>query len=74
MMKTIKVKIPAETAALVNRYVTEARHLDGSGLTIESLAAMLLDDVALLMRRPGCWEAAAMDGLLSSHGYREGGV
>lgn len=71
-MKTIKVKVPTETAAFVQQYVDEARHLDGSSLTIESLVEMLLDDVALVVRRPGCWEAAAMDGLLASHGYQDG--
>lgn len=73
-MKTIKVKIPTETAALVQQYVDEARHLDGSSLTIEALVEMLLDDVALVVRRPGCWEADGMGGLLASHGYQDGAV
>jgi hypothetical protein len=44
-------------------------------LTLESLAALLLEDVALVVRRPGCWEAANMQGVLISHGYyRKGDV
>lgn len=74
MMKTIQVKIPTETAAFVQQYVDEARHLDGSRLTVEALVEMLLDDVSLVVRRLGCWEAAAMDGLLTSHGYQDGAV
>jgi hypothetical protein len=73
-MKTIKVKIPTDKAALVQQYLDEARHLDGSRLTVEELVEMLLDDVALMVTRPGCWEAAAMDGLLSSHGYQDGAI
>jgi hypothetical protein len=40
-------------------------------LTIESLAAMLLEDVALSVRRPGSWEGANMAQLLAAHGYHE---
>ena len=39
-------------------------------LTVESLAEMLLQDVALAVRRPGCWEASNMSAVLASHGYQ----
>ena len=38
-------------------------------LTLESLAAMLLEDVALAVRRPGSWEGSKMGALLEAHGY-----
>lgn len=71
MQTTIKVKIAVETAALVQQYVATARHVDGSGLTLEELAIMMLEDVALYVRRPGCWEAYAIGNLLAAHGYKE---
>lgn len=67
----IKIKLGAEQARLVNEFIEATRsdtNLNGD-LTIASLAEMLLDDVALVVRRPGCWEAAGMAGLLASHGY-----
>jgi len=30
---------------------------------------MLLEDVALMVERPGSWEAQAMFSLLGAHGY-----
>jgi hypothetical protein len=39
-------------------------------LTVEKLAAMLLEDVALAWRRPGSWEGSNMCQLLAGHGYR----
>ena len=38
-------------------------------LSFETLTRMLLEDVALVVRRPGCWEAANMAQVLASHGY-----
>ncbi len=41
-------------------------------LDLPRLAAMLLEDVALAVRRPGSWEGAHMIEVLESHGYPVG--
>lgn len=38
-------------------------------LDFETLTRMLLEDVALVIRRPGSWEGSSMAQLLASHGY-----
>jgi hypothetical protein len=38
-------------------------------LSFESLAAMLLEDVGLMVRRPDSWEGSNMWALLAFHGY-----
>lgn len=68
----IAIEISDDDAALVREFVkafaqqTESTH---GPLTIEKLAAMLLEDVALAERRPGSWEGANMLNVLTSHGY-----
>lgn len=44
-------------------------HSTHGKLSVKSLAAMLMQDVALANRRPGSWEGSKMSDLLSSHGY-----
>lgn len=39
-------------------------------MTIETLVATLLEDVALATTRPGSWEGGHMGDLLQGHGYR----
>lgn len=39
-------------------------------LSIGRLVQMLLEDVALMIHRPGSWEGAGMASLMSGHGYR----
>jgi hypothetical protein len=68
----IAVEISDDNAALVAEFLklygqrAESSH---GPLTIERLAAMLLEDVALAVRRPGSWEGANMGTVLASHGY-----
>lgn len=38
-------------------------------LDVPTLTRMLLEDVALVRRRPGSWEGSNMAQVLSSHGY-----
>ncbi len=38
-------------------------------LSLEILARMLLEDVALAERRPGSWEGSHMTTVLAAHGY-----
>lgn len=39
------------------------------GLDLAKLVAMLLQDVALMIHRPGSWEGAGMRDLMAGHGY-----
>ncbi len=68
----IVVEISDDDAMYVNRVIELANMSDGNThgtLGFEKLAKMLLEDVAMTVRRPGCWEAANMARLLASHGY-----
>jgi hypothetical protein len=38
-------------------------------LDLTRLAGMLLEDVALMMRRPGSWEGSNMERVMFCHGY-----
>lgn len=68
----ITIEINAADAELVaeflEHYGQQAESSHGP-LNIEKLAAMLLEDVALAIRRPGSWEGANMGTVLASHGY-----
>lgn len=76
-MKRICIDVSDETAATLARLVkacsdsNDAR--DGftthGKLTLESLLAMLVDDAAMVMTRPGSWEGSNMAQVLMSHGY-----
>ena len=69
----ISIEIPDKDAALIEGAlrVTHDGNFNSHGpLDLERLAAMLLEDVALAVRRPGSWEGANMLTVLNSHGYR----
>jgi hypothetical protein len=38
-------------------------------LTVPALLAMLAEDAAMVITRPGSWEGASMAAVLLSHGY-----
>lgn len=38
-------------------------------LTVSGLLAMLADDAAMVLTRPGSWEGSNMATVLTSHGY-----
>jgi hypothetical protein len=38
-------------------------------LDMQTLITMLLEDVALMISRPGSWEGSNMSQVMSSHGY-----
>jgi len=69
----IEVEIDDDTAIYLNRFlVTQGLESKGNShgpLDIAGLTKMLLEDVALAVRRPGSWEGARMTDLLTSHGY-----
>lgn len=68
----LTIKLTAEDAALIDEFLeyTKASTFNSHGpLDRHLLAQLLLEDVALAMRRPGSWEGANMLQVLRSHGY-----
>jgi hypothetical protein len=76
-MPEITIDIAEDTIALLAelaRTCTRAdRASDGATthgpLTVPALVAMLAEDAAMVISRPGSWEGANMANVLSSHGY-----
>lgn len=76
-MKRLCVSVSDETAATLARLVNACNEAhdarDGftshGKLTLERLLAMLLEDAAMVMTRPGSWEGSNMAQVLMSHGY-----
>lgn len=69
---TITVEISDDDAMYINRVIDLANMSDANThgtLSLEQLTKMLLEDVAMVVRRPGCWEATNMAQVLTSHGY-----
>lgn len=76
MRATPVIRIHVEISDDDNKLIEEALQRMGQSqanthgrLDLPRLAAMLLEDVALAVRRPGSWEAAHMIQVLESHGY-----
>jgi hypothetical protein len=68
----IEVEISDADVVLINRFFELANQSDANThgkLDFKTLAEMLLEDVALSVRRPGSWEGANMAQVLTSHGY-----
>jgi hypothetical protein len=67
------VEIPEEEAQTLENWLSLTDEDSGTHGTLDlgKLAAMLLEDVALVQTRLGCWEASKMYSLLESHGYSE---
>ena len=69
----IEIEIDDDTAMYVNRFLDaqdkESQSNTHGPLDMAGLARMLLEDVALVVLRPGSWEAQHMGALLASHGY-----
>jgi hypothetical protein len=69
----ITVEVSDETARNVARLMqiandpTNVRPM--GELNIQTLIEILLEDCAMVVRRPGCWEASNMAQVLTSHGY-----
>lgn len=76
-MKRICIDVSDETAGTLARLANACNHAhdarDGftthGKLTPASLLAMLADDAAMVMTRPGSWEGNNMAQVLVSHGY-----
>jgi hypothetical protein len=70
----ITIDIRDEDAELIREFLDYTRTLDTTfnshgPLDMKRLARMLLEDVALAVRRPGSWEGSNMWQVLTSHGY-----
>ncbi len=68
----VAIELPAETAALVNKFVVLNQHSQNShgSMTVEKLVTMLLEDVAAAQRDNTTWQGGHMSLVLSEHGYR----
>ena len=70
----LSIELPACVATHINALIermalADDRATSHGPLTVEGLAAMLLEDAAMTVRRPGSWEGAGMARVLESHGY-----
>jgi len=71
-MPKFTVDVSEDDLKLIERGLVRMNRSDGNShgpLDVQRLAAMLLEDVALAVRRPGSWEGANMGQVLTSHGY-----
>ena len=71
-MPKFTVDVSEGDLKLIERGLDRMNRNDGNThgpLDLQRLAGMLLEDVALAVRRPGSWEGANMGQVLSSHGY-----
>lgn len=76
-MRKITIQISDEIAAsldqLAARCTEEHQHRGGftshGALSVSRLMAMLAEDAAMVITRPGSWEGANMAQVFSSHGY-----
>ena len=76
-MKQVVIQVSNETA--MRLYELAARCTDENArrdeftshgaLSVSSLMAMLAEDAAMVISRPGSWEGANMAQVFSSHGY-----
>jgi hypothetical protein len=69
----ITIEISDEDAAFIRRFTnaTVEENSTHGRLSIKTLATMILEDVAVMVQRPGCWEAQYMHALLAAHGYED---
>jgi hypothetical protein len=68
----IEIEITDQDAELIEEFMdgNQSDEFNSHGpLDMIVLAEMLLQDVALAVRRPGSWEGANMIQVLTSHGY-----
>jgi len=68
----ITVTISDANAALIQTFLDATRGVTfctHGPLDMAKLTRMLLEDVALMVRRPGSWEGSNMATVMTSHGY-----
>ena len=69
---TITVTIESAEVRLIQQFLAithDESACSHGALDLPQLAAMLLEDVALMVRRPGSWEGSNMAQVMASHGY-----
>jgi hypothetical protein len=69
----IEIEISDQDAELIEEFLDENQSETGNThgpLDMIILAEILMQDVALAVRRPGSWEGSNMSQVLYSHGYR----
>lgn len=74
MKVQIELEIADEARADVEAFLAETQaradlFSTHGALNLESLLEMLLEDVGLMVSRPGSWEGANMANVMASHGY-----
>jgi hypothetical protein len=68
----VEITISDDDIKLIMQFLEATQHADFCShgpLTLEKLGAMLFEDVALTISRPGSWEGSHMLTVLGSHGY-----
>lgn len=69
----IEIEISEADAALIEQFMDENQgsedYTTHGPLDMIVLAEMLMEDVALMVRRPGSWEGSNVHQVLTSHGY-----
>ena len=76
-MKRIMIQVSEEAtkslAVLAARCTRESKRRDGytshGALSVSAMMAMLAEDAARVVTRPGSWEGYNMAQVFSSHGY-----
>ena len=69
----IEIEITEQDATLIGEFLdgNQTDEFNSHGpLDMIVLAGMLMEDVALAVRRPGSWEGSNMIQVLTSHGYK----
>jgi hypothetical protein len=69
----IEIEISDLDAELIEQFLDENQSETGNThgpLDMIILAEILMQDVALAVRRPGSWEGSNMSQVLTCHGYR----
>jgi len=69
----IEIEISDENIALIEEFTVDNQSDEYSThgpLDLTVLARMLMEDVALAVKRPGSWEGFNMIRVLESHGYK----
>jgi len=68
----ITITISDANAELIGHFLEATQDVGFSThgpLDMAKLTRLLLEDVALMVRRPGSWEGANMATVMTSHGY-----
>jgi hypothetical protein len=71
-MPKFTVDVSEDDLKLIERGLQRMNRSDGNShgpLDVQRLAGMLMEDVALAVRRPGSWEGSNRSQVLTSHGY-----